>query len=230
MAIEIIKLKDGFGVKFPFDLKDNFKSVFKSATWNPERRCWKVGVRSKKRLDQWVAAAQAAAEDIEAAEAAELNQQELDRLLTDLAKMRSRIADVRKRRGDMNAADLLAAAKNDLKKAQADFVAEKKALAQALEENKCTVEKYVDIDGIYAAISKMEANHGKIGSNYHTRFNEAQRIIDTERERLAKAGWRSKGLDGFSMLNFNRPDRDKVSDITLSSIYELKKIDPETGY
>lgn len=49
--INISKIENGFAIKFPFDLKDNFRSNFKSAKWNAAEKQWEVGSRSGKKLD-----------------------------------------------------------------------------------------------------------------------------------------------------------------------------------
>lgn len=46
--------KKAFTIQFPYELKDEFRSAFKSAKWNPRGKHWVVGPRSGKRLAQWI--------------------------------------------------------------------------------------------------------------------------------------------------------------------------------
>jgi hypothetical protein len=46
-SIEIIKLENGWAVKFPYDLKDDFRRLFKSAKWNSEQKRWELGKNSR---------------------------------------------------------------------------------------------------------------------------------------------------------------------------------------
>lgn len=54
-AIEITKNgKKAFLAKIPYDLKNEFRSAFKSAKWQAEEKAWLLGSRSGKRLIHWL--------------------------------------------------------------------------------------------------------------------------------------------------------------------------------
>lgn len=54
-AIEITKNgKKAFLAKIPYDLKNEFRSAFKSAKWQAEEKAWLLGSRSGKRLIDWL--------------------------------------------------------------------------------------------------------------------------------------------------------------------------------
>lgn len=104
VMIKVVELQKGFGVYLPYELKDNFKSVFKTAKWNPREKYWEVGPRAKKKLDEWIVTAKEVGVAIEAKKQAEeanadietvkqeLEQQKLD-LLRDIENLKSVTVD-----------------------------------------------------------------------------------------------------------------------------------------
>lgn len=219
MAIEIIELEKGFAVKFPFELKDNFKEVFPSSKWNRYERQWEVGPRSGKRLEQWVAAAQVAAEEIETAQAAELNQQELIKLQAEIEKIRVEVARTRKASLAINAVELLERAKEEVKIAKAELEKEKRILLEETARAEEIMKGVCDLDGIYDAMRVIEVNHSQVGAGPRNKFRDAQAFLEQEQERLRKIGYISAGIYDYCALNFNRPDRDRASDAR--SVFEL---------
>ena len=43
--MNIIELANGYAIKIPYLLKDEFKACFKSAKWNKDEKQWEVGAR-----------------------------------------------------------------------------------------------------------------------------------------------------------------------------------------
>jgi hypothetical protein len=225
--IEIFELEKGFGVKFPFELKDSFKATFRTAKWNGYKKQWEVGPRSKKKLEQWIEIASKAAEEIELADSEELKKEELAKIEADIAKIRAGIANRRKEINAVNVVEMLNSAKEELAKAQAEFEAATTEKSIKLAEAKEMLSRVCDINTIQAAISKMKDNHNKVGSKPRGIFDNAQHELIQEYKKIQAIGFRSWGLYDLINLNFNRPDRDRIDDC--SSIYELEKIESEVN-
>ena len=219
------KTSNGFAVKFPFELKDNFKSVFKSAKWNPETRAWIVGVRSEAKLKQWIEAVSPAAQDIEEAEAEALTAREVSALETQIANIRADIARERKAKLIYgNVAVALAAAKENLAKATAALALEKlEKTAKAAKANEL-LGQVCDLDAIQEARRTLIQNHGKVGSKHREAFNDACSAIKEQQNKLNAIGFQSTGLATLYQCNFNRPDRDNPRAVSDSDIFDLVKI------
>jgi chromosome segregation ATPase len=224
MSIKVKEIESGFAVYFPFALKDNFKSTFKSAKWNRLDRRWEVGPRSKKRLDQWIEAATPAAEDIEESESAELNSKQFEALQAEIAQVRAEISRTRRAKEDYtNTADVLAEAKEELKKVQKELDEEKQRSRREYKEAEALLKKACDINSIFESQEIMKKNWGTMKGKNRDSFKEAQRVIRKERERLESIGFISVGIEELLDLNFNRPDRDNP-DVSVKSIFTLRKI------
>ena len=221
MSIKVEKIEKGFAVFFPFDLKDNFKSVFKSAKWNPSRRCWEVGPRSGKKLDQWVAMAGAAAAEIEEAEAAELDAKQLESLEEEIAAIRTAVARQRSEAKTAASAEKLALAKDELARAKADLEAEKQATLEQIRKSEQLLAQVCDVDAIHEAHSEMKRCAGKVGSRYREAFNDACSVMKEQNNKLKAIGFRSVGLNELYYMNFNRFDRDKPGDVTRGDILNI---------
>ena len=223
--IEIIELEKGFAVKFPFELKDSFKEVFRTAKWNGYKKQWEVGPRSKKKLEKWIEIASKAAEEIELADSEELKKEELAKVETDIAKIRVAIAKRRQEIGAVNVVEMLNLAKEELAKAQAELEAVTTEKSIKLAEAKEMLSGVCDINVIHGAIADMRMVHNKVGSSNRSKFDHAQYRLLAEHDRLKAIGFKSWGLYELINLNFNRPDRDRIDNC--SSIYELEKIENE---
>ncbi len=58
-TIIVSETEKGYSISLPFELKNNFRANFKSATWNVAKKTWDIGFYAKDRLEQWVSTAQA---------------------------------------------------------------------------------------------------------------------------------------------------------------------------
>lgn len=224
------KIEKGFTVKFPFELKDAFRAVFKSAKWNACEKVWIVGPRSEKRLDQWIAECQATSVDFEAVkeenDALLISQRELECLKNMLAVVQSRSESLKKQNDEMaNSAQVLAGLKIELEAAQLELEEQTK-VTESLQLNlKSQFEKVCDLDVILEAQEDMQRAYNKTGSVHRSRFNEAQRIIGVQRDNLENIGLDSWGMMQLACMSFNRPDRDKPGSISLSDILLISKED-----
>jgi hypothetical protein len=228
--IEMRTLEKGFAVSFPFALKDNFRASFPSAKWNPYTKHWVVGPRSGKRLEQWIAGAQGAAEA-----AAQFDQVEYDHagrveLETELAQLE---ADLKAKTDEIKT---LGKQKRTLAELRAALDASKEALvhvemeaeaAQAeVEAEKAAIdallEPIVNRSALEAAIADMARHHQSVGAKAREAFDEAQAIVIRERNKLRAAGWYNEFIEEVADANFNRPDRDNVRSISKTKWYKMR--------
>lgn len=210
-AIAVRVTKEGFAVRFPFELKDSFKATFKSAKWNPSSKEWNVGPRSRKRLDAWIDAVQGAADEIAAADEADLTAEELARVEREVAAVRAEIAARRAERGTAEAllADL------DARRATLDGLAAERdearaAATEAADAVRARVDAVVsvaDLEHDYAAMRRL---FGMSRTSARRREYEAHESdLRAGVAALRRAGLRSPALDAALDANWNRPDRDK---------------------
>lgn len=226
MTIQIEQTVNGYNVRFPKHraLLDNFKATFKSARFDRDLICWQVGPKSGKRLSQWAALAESLASDIEAMESDELNAQELASLESEINAIRAETAKARQaaQRFEYTQA-ALTASREALAKATADLsIAKADAIAKGQMARK-TLETVIDLNAVITAQHTMKVQHGKVGSAARDAFNDAKEVIRQQCDRLLNAGFRSAGLAILADCNFNRPERDNPSTITLSDMCNLTK-------
>ncbi|MFK4751453.1 hypothetical protein [Oceanobacter antarcticus] len=227
MTIKIEKISNGFACYFPFELKDSFKAIFKSAKWNASARRWEVGSRSGKRLEQWAELAEPAAKEIEDAEEAELNAKELAEIEAEIAKFRIARAKLQQTKSSYeNTIEALGAAKTELAEAKKVLQAEIKEVKQRGEEARKLLANVCDMGKIELARETLIKHHGSVGSNAREVFKDAQAIVKDQIDKLASAGFKSSGLNILYWANFNRPDRDRVK-ITNAEMYDIKKIEDD---
>ena len=128
----ITKTSSGFSAKFAFELKDAFKAAFPSAKWDSDERCWKVGVRSEKRLIQFAEEIKAAEMAIEEADAVEIAGEKLVEIRDMITKSRKSAEAASEAVGGLAAVKTLTAELNsELAEAKAKEEAQIKALAAA---------------------------------------------------------------------------------------------------
>ncbi len=227
MAVKIEKISNGFACYFPFELKDSFKATFKSAHWNASARRWEVGSRSGKRLEQWAELAEPAAKEFEADEAAELSAQELAEIETEIAKFRISRAELQQTKVSYEKTiEALSAAKAELAKAKQVLLTEVQEAKQKGAEARELMTNICDIGKIELAREALIKHHGSIGSNARYAFKDAQAVVKDQIDKLAAAGFKSRGLNTLYWANFNRPDRDRVK-ITNAELYDITKIKDE---
>lgn len=222
--IKKIQTSEGFKVFFPFELKDTFKKTFKTAKWNPSEKCWEVGPKSGKKLDQWIELAQPAVDDISSVDEAELSEAELIELQAQITEVRAQTAKVKAAVSTLAAAvDLLREAQADLKKAQAELDAAKQEQTAQMRLAKETLGAIIDINAVCLAHTTM-MRCGRVGSAAREKWDNAQAVLKVAREQLKTAGFVSQGIDTLYYLNFNRADRDKPQDVWLDDIYKISKV------
>lgn len=235
--IRIEKLSDGFAVYFPYELKDGFKALFKTAKWMPYDKCWKTGVRSLKKLEQWKKAVEEnnVLDLIEEKDAAELTVKEYEKLQAQLSNLKSNIASVKEKiNSERDYQALIAKSKQELDENRAKLDDVEKALAIEAEKTRqekhaleTMLDKIIDFNKIYNAKDTLARYHKQVGATAREQFAAAQEEILEEIHKLKKAGYRSKGLLQLYYANFNRPDRDHIYLINEKSILDISKVEDD---
>ena len=95
MNINVEKVEEGYRVYFPYneELISTLKDLIKTAKFDRSLRCWIVGPRSAKRLEQWKEIAQPLIDDMAALEAQEATIKEIESVRSKIDKARSIIAE-----------------------------------------------------------------------------------------------------------------------------------------
>ena len=71
----------------------------------------------------------------------------------------------------------------------------------------------------------MKMCHKNVGSKYRERFADAQEVIKEQITALEKLGLKLKGLTTLYYINFNRPERDNINDVSFDDIINISKCD-----
>lgn len=231
--VVIIPMDKGAAAKFPFKLKDDFRKKFPSAKWNRTEKRWEVGPRTIKRLEQWAAEVEQAADALKRIEQMELTEREINETREVVAKLECDLREQEKKSGtletyieELNATCELLATRGAQLKAVSKGVAalEEHAKARRAEiyERLAIV---IDFGAIDEAKQNMRRYHSDVGATAKRMFHEAQEVIKRERTRLAEAGLHSAELDYLANANFNRPDRDGVNLMPAGARYEVWHIE-----
>lgn len=226
--IQVIKRGEGFAVKFPFALKDSFKSAFPSAKWNPDAKQWEVGSRLKKRLDTWVEEAEAAAASAAANEEAGLIAEELSKVKNELARLQKDIGNLDALKAKIQESrSALEEARGALKAAET----RKQQAEQETASEKARVDELLasvfDVAAVKQAARTMAANMVPADRNKKSRFEEARKVAGDARRKLMDAGFTLVALGKLAGANVNRPDRDHPSKILESDWYDLRSYTPD---
>ncbi len=220
-----IQTDGGMHVFFPFALKDNFRKEFPNATWVPARKAWRVGSRSAKRLDQWMAAVASAAERIAVLDELQFSERELMRV-TDVAntlatKLGGLTNDLKRL---LDVKDSLLAARTHLDDVRKSVAVKEKQIADEKAEIEALLEGIIDLRLCHELKKSFHYYHTQVGAAARRHFNEVIAEIDVERKKLRLAGYRLVALDYMSSANFNRFDRDGLNNIPADAWYDLRKI------
>ena len=228
--ITVRKSTKGFNVYFPFSLKDSFRETFKTARWDAMGRCWKVGVRSEKKLHQWVDLVTPVLAELDKQDEELITEQEVESVQAELKEIQTRIDEKRQERQKYASCEKLAELKEQLKDAKAELLKEtelandKRLVAESMLNNVC------DLSAINAAHKDMKEVWSLVHSDARQRtklkdkFYNACRVLQNQNEKLMKLGFYSAGLSELSDMNLNRTDRDRPYSVSLSDIYDLRKI------
>jgi len=223
--IAVAPLANGFAVTFPFELKESFKAAFKTSKWNADDKYWPVGVRSKKRLDQWIELVAPVLEEMEEDSADLLAGDDLRLVQIEIENTRSTLFKARTARLDTAAsAEELSGAQDVLEKLKAEFDEEKDRIRTAQSETSRLLGEVCDLNKISFAHSAMKSAHGQRGTKSREAFNDAKGVMIEQVGQLQKAGFYSAGLSALADMKFNRPDRDIPNDVTYNDLFMINPV------
>jgi hypothetical protein len=219
MTIDIEKTSTGFAVKFPYELKDDFRRAFRSAKWNPNEKRWQVGPRSRKRLEQWVEVVRNSGvlEDLEAHESADLAEEEVQRLQSEILQIQKQLDGAAKAARRANEArDRALSMKAELAERKADLQPFQEARAQAEKERDSARSEVMSEVATLADVEEIDRLRAGMKSEWRAqkavnrqRFEEKQGMLRQIRDDLRAADIESRALNLAVGANYNRPDRDK---------------------
>ncbi|NVZ11670.1 hypothetical protein HW932_20705 [Allochromatium humboldtianum] len=229
MGVEILPLSKGYGVRFPFALKEAFRVAFPSAKWNRDDRHWEVGVRSKKRLEAWIEAVKETAEALAIKEELDFVPEELEKIRFQLEAVEREIGTaqaLRERLGESRA--LLEAARAPLIEAKARQEAQAAALIQEKADVNALLMSLIDLHAVKKAVDVMASNMVPADRGRKERFEAARAVVSLARDQLHEAGFALVAIDKIASANVNRPDRDHpYRHVLESDWYALRRVAAE---
>ena len=235
MTITYSSNESGFLVKVPFDLKDIFKAVFKTAKWDSLSKAWQVGVRAEKKIQQFIADTATAQADAAALEQAQAEQDAIEydtrKLNEELAKAKAAISAKRESLKNTKALKValeeakaaLATTKTELNEVAEELATEKASAATQKEEIKQMLSSIIDLNRVFELKRVLEQNHVPSDRTKKQRFAAAQDELLKMFRALQAAGLESAGIWEMYQANINRPDRDSVRNMSDDRVYLITK-------
>lgn len=225
MGITVEPAGNRFIVRFPFELKDSFKGVFKTAKWDGTAKAWLVTAEAEKRLEQWIDAVSPLISDLEEEAQAELNEKELKMLEYNILNLRSELAKQKEDIRSLSASNaLIIEAKDELSALQKQREVQRVAFEREIAESKLALDRVCDVDRIIACFQVMKSTHNAKTSAKRDKFKEAAAVIYQQHCKLLEAGFRCAAMVSLSEMNPNRPDRDVPQDISLIDLLRIEKV------
>ncbi len=229
--ITINKTESGFNVFFPFELKDSFKSTFKTAKWDAGQRCWKIGIRSGKKLEKWIELVSQVVNDMIESDAEEMTAREIEAVQAEIKEIQEKIHEERQARKKYASCEKLKEAKDKIEIAKQEYKEELNAAMSERSNAEKMLGEVCDLCEIRKAHIDMKSVYKKTSGLYkrqnRERFNNACEVMSDQNDKLKKIGFYSVGLRELSFMNFNRPDRDNPFSLKYSDIFDLKKWEDE---
>lgn len=241
--------ENGWAVAIPVAsefLRESFKKTFKTGKWDSENKLWCVGIRSKKRLEQWVETMNA--EGVIEAETelreAELSVSELEKIVHDAVEYRASIvtkaesarAQANNLRNDIKlleketeeqrrSKEVLASLKEEVAAAKEGVETAKAARDTEFEANKATLSQFIDIFELSDAHDDMitYGHRGHKGNNVVV-YRQAQKLMSDAEESLKRAGLRCDAISELAVDKFNRAKVDDRDDAERFCMFDLCKV------
>lgn len=208
-AVVITPLSTGFAISFPFSWKNKFRESFPTAKWNPAEKRWEVGTRSGKRLEQWAEVMRPLVDADAAAEQAEFDAVELERLREYAARLRREIEAARS--DAAHAAEVAAALQREregVEALKADLADARQEAAVLSAQVKEALDGAIDMSAVEAAHREMCRWYGCVGQQAREQWGIAQSVLAKAEGDFARLGIASRGISRLARMNLNRPDRD----------------------
>ena len=228
--MKIEQHQNGFAlVNLPFELKDLFKKTFSTAKWDGIQKVWTVGVRSEKKLAQFVNEIQADVQEInevkEQADNQELLVNELQKIKDELAQLKAEINNQKEKSNELNS---VLALLNEVKDEVKELTIEKNEIVKANEntqnEIKNAVNKIIDVKNVENAIMNIKKVFKSVKSADRDIFNQQIKIVLNELNKLEEKGLTNKFLINIVNINWNRKDKFNIYAIDLNDIFKVSKL------
>ena len=233
-----ISVRDGRNISFPFELKDSFRSIFKSAKWNPQYKEWRVAKGAEERLADWVREIENSGvlQDMELQETARLSELEIQALSVEIQQLKAKIAS------EQVSVQSVDHKTEQARKLRAEigelgdrFCTQQKVRAEALERKASATAEIMEILGTVADVDKIESLLRGMRKDWYFlkavnkgRFEQKQEHLEEIRVDLESAGIRAEAIDLAVEANFNRPDRDEP-DLSVELVFErIPEPEPES--
>lgn len=241
MPITVSETSEALIVKLPYELRVSFKDTFKYAKWLPDEKAWKISLKSRKRLDQWVELATPAAKAIDEENEAYLSKQEASKIMAELAEIEAetkrKLEEIYQDKQSYNVLNCKLA----LTVARAELDTLKKEQAKLLEQNKQLLENYCDTSAILHAKDLLEhckwnsITKSQLRRDDLLKFNQAVAVLNAQYSLLKNAGVHCAELFNLAKVTPTTLDQLKVKNITLESlIRSVQKVSadhaPDTSY
>lgn len=237
--LEYTKNDAGFLVTVPFYLKDDFKSVFKTAKWDSTKKKWQVGTRAEKRLKGFFENLEKVSAELKAAndefESKELTLEEIkkaeDSLAAILKEKREATAELQEM---IESKEAIESCLEKIEKTKNEVAIIEGKKKEAFEEAYKMISQIIDFNKISSAQSAMGSYRNRSNYyNFRNEFDEHHMIVIRENQKLENAGLSSDVLNRFCAINYNRAgrnDRDAIDNYDLSEesiVSSITKIEEE---
>lgn len=207
--IAMRKTSAGAEVEIPYALKDKFRGEFPSARWNKGMKCWEVGVRSVKRLEQFITTIQPLIDAEREKETVEMTEAEIDALKINVDLTLSQIkAELDRHKPLVELRDHLMSMREGLRQAAitlGEKQAETKAMEASIDEMVSHITTRQDITKIIRSMQTNWLPKQYARKNWDGYCADLIEI----RDELAKIGVQCPAINAALSASFNRKDRDQ---------------------
>lgn len=216
---------DEMQIRIPYALKEAFRDVFKTASWDPAKKHWVVRntTANLNKLKRFIESTQGALSALDHLETLEATVSDIQHLEKRVDEVKSKIcAEVEKQAQAVSAMSSAALLSEQLNKLKQQYVAERAAAEQArraANEERQRVKQELDelmqpfgIKELVSQLYKIRARG--IGRRNRLEFEEVQLQIEQAYTAICETtGVSINALKSFSRVNFNRPDRDRLDNV-----------------
>jgi hypothetical protein len=232
-ALAITPQEKGHAIAFPFELKDRFRAAFPRARWDPHKRVWTVGPRSRARLEAWADEVRSSGilDDLATRDERDLSARELDELRVALSRLRFEIGKAEEARREAEKSKAACAEVRAALDAGRRRLEEVRSVAAEAERERDEAEAalWARLHGI---VDRVEIEHlrrqmlrtWQPKACDRARFKPLQERMREIRDAMHGVGVTSQAVRLAAEANFNRPDRDRPD---LSVPIELEIYDEE---
>lgn len=225
--LRIEEIEKGFAlVNLPFELKDSFKKVFKTAKWDSLKKYWTVGVRSEKRLKEFVLQIQdelVLLYDLkEAEDEKNLNDITISKLRSELDVLKKQINDRKNELLKLNGVEeVIEKYKDNIIQLQEEKQKLDLILQQKKTESITIFNSIIDVEKIRESFRIMKYNFKKVCVENKREYYVAIYKMEEEANKLNEKGLSSPVLEKFRKFNWNRKDKFNPFDINIEDMYNL---------